>query len=70
MTEQDYRASLEWELGIDHDAATIEARLLLANALSSLRNSNARHGGSAEQRDATKREITRFLREANARAAA
>ncbi len=37
MTEPEYRASLEWELGIDHDKPDVDKLLALAAVLTSAR---------------------------------
>lgn len=55
---------IDQHLGIDHDSQAEEMRLALANALAALRNSNARNGASAQQRDAARRQILRTLRRA------
>jgi hypothetical protein len=69
MTEQDYRASLEWELGIDHGAPDVDKLLALAAVLTSARMQRPVNARAAEQAIAARRQITRFLREANVRAA-
>lgn len=69
MTEEQYRASLEFELGIDHDKPDADKLLALAAVLTAARMQRPVNARAAEQMAAARRQITRFLNEANRRAA-
>jgi hypothetical protein len=69
MTDDQYRASLEWELGIDHDKPDADKLLALAAVLTAARMQRPVNARAAEQMAAARRQITRFLHEANRRAA-
>lgn len=69
MTEQDYRASLEWDLGIDHDQPDVDKLLALAAVLVAARMQRPVNARAAEQVAAARRQVTRALRESVRRAA-
>jgi hypothetical protein len=69
MTEAEYRASLEFELGIDHDKPDADKLLALSMVLTACRMMRPVNGPSAVQAAAMRRQITRHLLEANRRAA-
>jgi hypothetical protein len=69
MTEEQYCASLEFELGIDHDKPDADKLLALAAVLTAARMQRPVNARAAEQMAAARRQITRFLHEANRRAA-
>lgn len=69
MTEHDYRASLEWELGIDPDKPDADKLLALAAVLTAARMQRPVNARAAEQMAAARRQITRYLQDANRRAA-
>ena len=69
MTEHDYRASLEWELGIDHDKPDADKLLALAAILTAARMQRPVNARAAEQMAAARRQVVRYLNEANRRAA-
>jgi hypothetical protein len=69
MTDEQYRSSLEWELGIDHDKPDADKLLALAAVLTAARMQRPVNARAAEQMAAARRQITRCLNEANRRAA-
>jgi hypothetical protein len=69
MTDDQYRASLEWELGIDPDKPDADKLLALAAVLTAARMQRPVNARAAEQMAAARRQITRYLHEANRRAA-
>lgn len=69
MTEHDYRASLEWELGIDHDKPDADKLLAAAAALIASRMVRPVNGRAAQQLAATKRGLTTYLLGSTRRAA-
>jgi hypothetical protein len=69
MTEAEYRASLEWELGIDPDKPDADKLLALAAVLTAARMQRPVNARAAEQMAAARRQVVRYLNEANRRAA-
>ena len=69
MAEHDYRASLEFELGIDTDKPDADKLLALAAVLTAARMQRPVNARAAEQMAAARRQITRYLHDANRRAA-
>jgi hypothetical protein len=69
MTDAEYRASLEWELGIDHDKPDADKLLALSMVLTACRMMRPVNGRAVEQSIAMRRNIVKCLREANRRAA-
>ena len=69
MTEAEYRASLEFELGIDHDKPDADKLLALAAILTAARMQRPVNARAAQQMAAARRQVTRFLLEQNRRAA-
>lgn len=71
MTEHDYRASLEWELGISPERFDpVELALKLSTALVALQMSVPRNGRGAELRRVSRRDLTEQINGLNRRAAA
>ena len=69
MTEHDYRASLEWELGIDHDRPDADKLLALAAILTAARMQRPVNARAAEQMAAARRQVVTFLLAQHRRAA-
>lgn len=69
MTEAEYRAALEFELGIDHDKPDADKLLALAAILTAARMQRPVNARAAQQMAAARRQVVRYLNDANRRAA-